>query len=321
MSIVLGAASQPSVPVSRHWRLNERHYGALTGLNKAETMERLGAEYTMGIRRGDTRPPAIDAQHAMWQHVTRGARLESLAESGELPTGESLDMCGERTARHWREQILPALLAAAKRPALVGGHARGVLVVSHMHTIRLLIAEIDGLDADALQKLDVATAVPLVYRVDAAHAERFFTERNGHRARSSRSSGEGVVVKKNAPRGRWLGEPELASMRLDAIRSLLLRRRGVLWELLPRLPDRVQQIFVRPAFPDEARRAALLALGSGCEDALKDDANPPLRATQQLAALQTLFATRPWITQVDETFCDAVARANHAVSDALTHSK
>ncbi|KAJ8602804.1 hypothetical protein CTAYLR_002627 [Chrysophaeum taylorii] len=274
-------------PVETSWRLNERHYGALTGLHKTETMEEMGAERVLAMRRGSLSPPLMDETHPMWPHIV--GRKEAFFASGELPRAESIPQARERVELFWRRVIMEKL-----RELVEGGRGGGLLVVSHLHTIRLLISELDGLAREAELALDVPTAVPLLYEVD----------RLDFHAPPRKNDGSNVTLVK----GRWLGETKLTSMRISAIRSLLLRRRGLLYELLPHLPDPVQKIFMQgESFRREARDHARKTLQTSVQVIMSRD--------QQVAALRSLFAARPWVGVVDQTFCDACARALHAVSD------
>jgi len=320
--LVLAAALQPDVPIERNWRLNERHYGALTGLSKKETMAKLGAEATMAVRRGSAVPPLITEDHAMWPHIMNCESNVDLAKAGAVPRGESLAMCRSRVTEFWRSDILPQLKQLARdSPRLTAqdGAPPTVLIVSHMHTLRLLIAELDGLDNEQLRALDVPTAVPFLYRLDV---DLVPVDPKVGAVLAGTTSNAGL-------RGRWLGDLGLASMTVSQILSLVLRRRGALYELLPHLPERVQEIFVRTGFSQtatmhavNARRAhapqAELSAPSADPDAV-ELANfvktaPPLRASEQLAALRSLYRNRPWAHMFNDAFCDSCAAALQVVS-------
>lgn len=268
-SLVLQSMNQrPQVETS--WRLNERHYGALTGMHKTETMELLGAEETMAMRRGTKAPPDLSPCHPMWRYIMH---------LPDMPLAESLPACRERTWRYWRHSILPKLQELLHQPRV--GPPTGVLVVSHMHTIRLLVAELDGISGDELRNLDIPTAVPLLYEIDQ--------NRLDFHAPLSMKGGNARV---SLVKGKWLGETKLTAMPVSAVRSLLLRRRGLLYELLPHLPEKIQDIFHLEFHVDDH-----------------------LSTQRQVEEIKNLFRTRPWIDQVDERVCDACARALHAVAD------
>lgn len=294
MELVLESIGQRDVDVSTNWRLNERHYGALTGLHKTETMERWGAEKVMAMRRGVERPPPMDETHPMWEHVHK---------SDEHPVAESLPETRERVWAYWQESILPTLLN------LVDSNQSGtVLVVSHLHTIRLLIAELDGLSREELFSLEIPTAVPLLYEVDR---ERLTTPRcRRHSPPAPEKTDEQTTTYSNCKldcvSGKWLGETKLPSMRISAIRCLLLRRRGLLPELLPFLPAPIQTIF-------RLDRESAFNVAAQVQ-AAKFDKNE-LGPVEQVAALRALYETRPWIGEIDEAFCEPIATALHAVGD------
>ncbi len=148
--LMLDEMDQMWVPVERSWRLNERHYGALQGLDKAETAARHGAEQVKIWRRSfSTPPPALDAADPGHPRFER--RYEDLARS-ELPSGESLEMTLARVLPYWRQAIGPAL-------------ARGetVLVAAHGNSLRALVMHLDGLSEAAVLELNIPTGLPLVY--------------------------------------------------------------------------------------------------------------------------------------------------------------
>eukprot|EP00635_Sarcinochrysidales_sp_CCMP3193_P011689 CAMPEP_0118904284 /NCGR_PEP_ID=MMETSP1166-20130328/8816_1 /TAXON_ID=1104430 /ORGANISM="Chrysoreinhardia sp, Strain CCMP3193" /LENGTH=619 /DNA_ID=CAMNT_0006843539 /DNA_START=17 /DNA_END=1876 /DNA_ORIENTATION=+ len=331
-------AAEIACPTETNWRLNERHYGALTGLHKTETMQAWGAEQTMAMRRGNAAPPPMCEDHPMWRHVSRGREVDFLR--GRLPRAESLPDTRERVWDYWRHHIVPCLgdlLTGDTGGKKVGGTGkkvgkdverrkkRGVLVVSHLHTIRLLISELDGLDASELYGLEVPNAVPLVYGVDARLVDLHASLGPGESAAASLSRSEhhslGCSNAKVAMvKGKWLGETRLTGMPVEAIRSLLLRRRGLLYELLPNLPEPIQNLFFDASFEEKANAAAAETVNR-CQtltDRMCDDGyfrrSLNLRNKDQLKALKRLFDERPWIGVVDADFADACARAVYAVS-------
>ena len=140
------------LPVRRHWRLNERHYGALTGLNKAETAERHGAEQVHLWRRSyDVPPPPMPAGHTF--DVASDPRYAGLAPS-ELPRGECLADVVERMLPYWHEDIVGDLQAGAT-----------VLVAAHGNSLRALVKHLDGIGDAEIAELDIPTGVPLVYEL------------------------------------------------------------------------------------------------------------------------------------------------------------
>jgi len=346
--LMLESMSRHQVPIESTWKLNERHYGALTGLHKSETMEKWGAERVMAMRRGKDSPPPMTPEHPMWKHIVGGNPLrEAQMLAGDLPVAESLPMCRERVWKFWVECIVPDLIQAldddfedeenrrifGKSLGILHLHhhhrrKRGALIVSHLHTIRLLIAEIDQLSAAELFALEVPTGIPLVYEFDRKTLESHLKESVHENSatyfdntRYSHNPGGGNA-KVYMVKGKWLGEVSLAAMPVPSIRSLLLRRRGLLHELLPQLPEAIQSLFFNTFF---ARRAIATAeeVAAQCQPLRSktcvDGYFKPaaLRISDLHKTIKLLFSNRPWIGVVDDRFCDACARALYAVSDDI----
>lgn len=140
------------VPVYRSWRLNERHYGALQGLNKTETAERHGEEQTQLWRRSYTiRPPALPLDDA--RHPSHDPRYAGLPAE-ELPRTECLKDTEERFLPYWHNTIVPALQADQR-----------VLVVFHHNSLRALVKYLDKIQDDKIVALNIPTGVPLVYEL------------------------------------------------------------------------------------------------------------------------------------------------------------
>ena len=141
------------LPVHRSWRLNERHYGALQGLDKGETAARLGEEQVHLWRRSyDVRPPSLEPGDHRWPRTD--PRYSGLADE-ELPRGESLADTIARVLPYWREVITPALRAGQR-----------VAVVAHGNSLRGLVMHLDKLGKRDVAALDIPTGIPLVYRLD-----------------------------------------------------------------------------------------------------------------------------------------------------------
>lgn len=148
---VLGAMSTPDVPFHASWRLNERHYGALQGMNKLEIFSTWGEAASRRWWRGYSEPPPPlaldDPRHPRFDPHYAALKPE------ELPASESLRDCQQRTLPYWHEVLVPRIQAG-----------RRVLVVSHGNTLRGLVMLLDGLDAQAMEKVEIPSGVPLVYR-------------------------------------------------------------------------------------------------------------------------------------------------------------
>ena len=151
--IVLDELDQMWIPVSRHWRLNERHYGALQGLNKAETAARHGEEQTKIWRRSyDIRPPALTPDDPRYPgHDPRYAKLSPT----ELPLTECLKDTVERFLPYWHEAIAPAVTRGER-----------VLVTAHGNSLRALVKYLDDISDEAIVELNIPTGIPLVYELD-----------------------------------------------------------------------------------------------------------------------------------------------------------
>jgi 2,3-bisphosphoglycerate-dependent phosphoglycerate mutase len=175
--LVLDELDQMWLPVERHWRLNERHYGALQGLNKAETAEKHGAEQVHIWRRSyNIPPPPLDVDDP--QHPGHDARYAGL-DPDLLPRGESLKCTVERFLPLWHETIA-AKIRTGKR----------VLIVAHGNSLRALVKYLDSISDENIVGLNIPTGIPLVYDLDE----------------SLRPLGH-----------RYLGDPEAAKKAADAV--------------------------------------------------------------------------------------------------------
>jgi len=153
--IVLDELDQMWIPVERSWRLNERHYGALQGLNKAETAERYGKDQVAIWRRSyAVQPPALDWDDP--RHPRFDARYASLS-SDQLPATESLADTLVRVLPYWHENLEPRLRAGAT-----------VLVAAHGNSLRALVKHLDNISDEDIAKLDIPTGIPLMYEFDQA---------------------------------------------------------------------------------------------------------------------------------------------------------
>ena len=141
------------MPITTAWQLNERHYGALTGLNKAETASKYGEEQVLIWRRSfDTRPPEMeDNDPTNPAYDTRYAHL-SLEE---IPRGECLKDNVARTLPYWEKEIVPQIRAGKK-----------VLVVAHGNSLRAVVKHLDSIPDDDISGLNIPTGIPLVYTLD-----------------------------------------------------------------------------------------------------------------------------------------------------------
>jgi 2,3-bisphosphoglycerate-dependent phosphoglycerate mutase len=143
------------IPVEKNWRLNERHYGGLQGLNKAETTEKHGEEQVKIWRRSyDIPPPPLTPDDD--RHPSRDPRYASL-DPRELPLTESLKDTVARFLPYWHQSIVPAI-ASGKR----------VVIAAHGNSLRALVKYLDELSETEILELNIPTGIPLVYELDDA---------------------------------------------------------------------------------------------------------------------------------------------------------
>jgi 2,3-bisphosphoglycerate-dependent phosphoglycerate mutase len=177
--LALGEMSRTWIPVRRSWRLNERHYGALQGLNKQQTAQRFGEEKVKVWRRSyDVRPPALETDDE--RHPSHDPRYAALPPE-LLPSTECLKDVVERMLPYWYDAIVPDLI-----------HERCVLVSAHGNSLRALVKHLDRLTDQQVVDLDIPTGVPRVYEL-----ERDFTPRSS----------------------RYLGDPKEIERRAAAVRN------------------------------------------------------------------------------------------------------
>ncbi len=141
------------IPVIKSWRLNERHYGALQGLNKAETAEKYGDEQVKLWRRSyDVPPPALDENDP--RYPGKDPRYKDL-DKKEIPLTESLKLTVERFLPYWHETIAPTIKSGKK-----------VIIAAHGNSLRALVKYLDNISEQEIVNLNIPTGVPLVYELD-----------------------------------------------------------------------------------------------------------------------------------------------------------
>jgi 2,3-bisphosphoglycerate-dependent phosphoglycerate mutase len=153
LHLALVEMGQVWIPVVKHWRLNERHYGALQGLNKKETAEQHGKEQVHIWRRSySTPPPALDPMDE--RHPGNDARY-SWMPPDLLPATECLEDVVDRMLPYWHDAIVPDLRAGKE-----------VIVAAHGNSLRALVKHLDGISDDEIVDLNIPTGIPLVYELD-----------------------------------------------------------------------------------------------------------------------------------------------------------
>ncbi|HXA92819.1 MAG TPA: 2,3-diphosphoglycerate-dependent phosphoglycerate mutase [Steroidobacteraceae bacterium] len=182
--IMLDEMDRMWIPVERSWRLNERHYGALQGLNKAQTVQLHGEAQVRIWRRSYDVPPPLLAPDDKG-HPRFDPRYAELTPA-ELPAGESLADTLARVLPYWRERIAPVL-----------GGGRNVLVAAHGNSLRAMVKMLDDVSESDIVELNIPTGVPLLYELDA-----------NLRPRSS----------------RYLGDPAVIAAAADAVRRQTEKR-------------------------------------------------------------------------------------------------
>jgi len=153
LDIALDEMDRLWIPVTKHWRLNERHYGALQGLNKSETAAKHGEEQVKIWRRSyDIPPPPLSPDDE--RYPGRDPRYTDL-KSGEIPASESLKDTVARFLPYWHDTIAPAIESGTR-----------VLIAAHGNSLRALVKYLDGVSDQDIVELNIPTGIPLVYELD-----------------------------------------------------------------------------------------------------------------------------------------------------------
>jgi len=154
LSTVLDKLNLAQIPVHQSWRLNERHYGALQGLNKSETAEKYGEEQVLIWRRSfNICPPELEKSDE--RYPGNDSLYKDLTDA-ELPTTESLETTVKRFLPYWTDIIAPDIKAGKK-----------VLIAAHGNSLRALVMHLDNISEEEIVKLNIPTGIPLVYELDA----------------------------------------------------------------------------------------------------------------------------------------------------------
>ncbi len=154
LSLALESMGHEDLPVENSWRLNERHYGALTGLNKAETAKIHGEDQVKIWRRSfDIPPPPVELDS---EHFPGNDDRYADIDPAILPRGESLALTIDRVLPYWHDVISPTILSGKR-----------VLIAAHGNSLRSLVKYLDGISDEDIIGVNIPTGVPLVYQLDA----------------------------------------------------------------------------------------------------------------------------------------------------------
>jgi len=153
---ILKEIGQEDLKVHQTWRLNERHYGGLTGLNKAETAAKYGEEQVQIWRRSfDTPPPPMETDHPYYGKIVNDPRYKDGPSPAEFPKFESLKLTIERTLPYWNDVIVPQLK-----------EGKIVLIAAHGNSLRGIVKHLDNITEEGIMKLNLPTGIPFVYKLD-----------------------------------------------------------------------------------------------------------------------------------------------------------
>ena len=156
LKTVLTEINQLELPVQKSWRLNERHYGGLTGLNKAETAEKHGEDQVKIWRRSfDVPPPPMEPDHSFYENIVKDPRYKDEPVKEEFPMNESLKLTIERTLPYWNNVIVPQIKSGKK-----------IIVAAHGNSLRGIVKHLDGISDSAIMELNLPTGIPFVYELD-----------------------------------------------------------------------------------------------------------------------------------------------------------
>ncbi|XP_017111068.2 phosphoglycerate mutase 2 [Drosophila elegans] len=156
LTAILKSSEHRPIPVCTSWRLNERHYGGLTGLNKAETAKKFGEEKVQIWRRSfDTPPPPMEPDHEYYACIVEDPRYEGHLSASDFPKSESLKLTIERTLPYWDEVIVPQIKEGLR-----------ILVAAHGNSLRGVVKHLECISDQDIMDLNLPTVIPFVYELD-----------------------------------------------------------------------------------------------------------------------------------------------------------
>merc|ERR1711970_423337 len=156
LAAIMSGISQTDLTVQKTWRLNERHYGGLTGLNKAETAEKHGEEQVKIWRRSfDIPPPPMEKDHPYYDNIRKDDRYKDGPSDDEFPGAESLKLTIERTLPYWNDVIVPQIREGRK-----------ILITAHGNSLRGIVKHLDEMTDEEIMGCNLPTGIPFVYELD-----------------------------------------------------------------------------------------------------------------------------------------------------------
>jgi len=156
LASILKEIGQEDLPTEKTWHLNERHYGNLTGLNKAETAKKYGdAQVQIWRRSFDVPPPAMEESNAYFKEILEDPIYKDGPPRSEFPMFESLKLTIERTLPYWNDVIVPQIKAGKR-----------ILIVAHGNSLRGIVKHLDQMSEDAIMGLNLPTGIPFIYQLD-----------------------------------------------------------------------------------------------------------------------------------------------------------
>eukprot|EP00092_Neocalanus_flemingeri_P003696 GFUD01003972.1.p1 GENE.GFUD01003972.1~~GFUD01003972.1.p1 ORF type:complete len:615 (-),score=155.92 GFUD01003972.1:353-2197(-) len=193
LEIALGQTGQQNLVTQKTWRLNERHYGGLTGMNKAETAEKHGEEQVKIWRRSfDIPPPPMEGGHPYHEKITKDPRYANEPSQEEFPKFESLKLTIERTLPYWDNVIVPQIKSGKK-----------ILIAAHGNSLRGVVKHLDNLTNEQIMALNLPTGIPFVYTLDAnmkpIKSMEFLGDEETVRKAIESVAAQGMAKKKSEP--------------------------------------------------------------------------------------------------------------------------
>jgi len=156
LSSILKELGQEDLPVEKTWRLNERHYGGLTGLNKAETAAKYGdAQVQIWRRSFDVPPPPMEESNPYYKSIMESPAYKDEPTRSEFPMFESLKLTIQRALPYWNNVIIPQVKAGKK-----------ILIAAHGNSLRGIVKHLDEMSDEAIMELNLPTGIPFVYQLD-----------------------------------------------------------------------------------------------------------------------------------------------------------